>query len=75
MGITAYSLGMEKEIVSFIEGEKDIGGTKLIVSPGIGVSLDEEKVAFYHERFKNLKEAALNGERPDTKRHLSRSQF
>ena len=51
------------------------GMMKVPDAPGIGVTLDEEKVAFYHERFKNLKEAALNGERPDTKRHLSRSQF
>ena len=44
-------------------------------APGIGVELDDEKVAFYHERWKNLTYEALNGERPDTDRHLSRCQF
>ena len=44
-------------------------------APGIGVELDDEKVAFYHERWKNLTFEALNGERPDTDRHLSRCQF
>ena len=51
------------------------GMMKVPDAPGIGVELDEEKVAFYHDRFLHQKEAALNGERPDTKRHLSRSQF
>ena len=51
------------------------GMMKVPDAPGIGVELDEEKVAFYHERFKNTKFAAMNGERPDVKRHLSRSQF
>ena len=45
-------------------------------APGIGVEFDDEKVAYYHQQFKNLKSAALiNGERPDTNRHLSRSQY
>ena len=44
-------------------------------APGIGVELDDEKVAFYHERWKNLEFEAQNGERPDTDRHLSRCQF
>ena len=44
-------------------------------APGIGVELDDEKVAYYHERFKNLKFEAMNGERPDTNRHLSTCQF
>ncbi|MBQ7980870.1 MAG: DNA translocase FtsK 4TM domain-containing protein [Oscillospiraceae bacterium] len=44
-------------------------------APGIGVELDDEKVAYYHERFKNLKFEAMNGERPDTDRHLSTCQF
>ena len=41
----------------------------------LGVELDDEKVEFYHERWKNLEFEALNGERPDTGRHLSRCQF
>lgn len=52
-------------------------------APGIGVELDEEKVACYHDEFVRMKDAsakgkspdALNGERPDTKRNLSRCQF
>ncbi len=44
-------------------------------APGIGVELEAEKVAYYHERFKNLKTEALLGERPDTDRHLSRCQY
>lgn len=44
-------------------------------APGIGVELDEEKVAYYHERFKNLKTEVLSSERPDTDRHLSRCQY
>lgn len=44
-------------------------------APGIGVQLDEEKVAFYHERFKKLEHVAIGNYRPDTNRHLSRGQF
>lgn len=51
------------------------GMMKVPDAPGIGVTLDEEKVAFYHEAFENLRFAALTGERPDTSRHLSRSQY
>ncbi len=51
------------------------GMMKMPGAPGIGVALDEDKVAFYHDRFLHQKEAARNGERPDTRRHLSRSQF
>ena len=44
-------------------------------APGIGVQLDEEKVAFYHECFKKLEHVAIGNYRPDTNRHLSRGQF
>ena len=53
---------------------KSKGEGKTLISQG-GISLDDEKVAYYHERWKNLKFEALNGERPDTNRHLSRCQF
>ena len=44
-------------------------------APGIGVELDEEKVAYYHECFRKLKEGAISNERHDVTRHLSRFQF
>ena len=44
-------------------------------APGIGVELDEEKVAYYHECFRKLKEGAISNERHDVTRHLSRCQF
>lgn len=37
-GFTVYSLGLEKELISHVEGELISAGTRLIVSPGIGVS-------------------------------------
>ena len=44
-------------------------------APGIGVELDEEKVTYYHECFRKLKEGAISNERHDVTRHLSRCQF
>lgn len=66
------------ELDDIIKGGKHkyIGGKMSVPdAPGIGVELDDEKVAFYHERWKNLTFEAQNGERPDTTRHLSRCQF
>jgi len=66
------------ELDDIIKGGKHkyIGGKMRVPdAPGIGVEIDDEKLAFYHERWKNLKFEALNGERPDTQRHLSRCQF
>lgn len=66
------------ELDDIIKGGKHkyINGKMLVPdAPGLGVELDDEKVAFYHERWKNLEFEALNGERPDTARHLSRCQF
>ena len=66
------------ELDDIIKGGKHkyVNGKMLVPdAPGLGVELDEEKVAFYHERWKNLEFEAMNGERPDTDRHLSRCQF
>lgn len=58
------------------------GCMKVPDAPGIGVSLDEEKMEFYHNAFLELKNKtakgefdALNDSRPDTSRHLSTRQF
>ena len=74
------------EVDDIILGGKHIyinGNMKVPDMPGIGVELDEEKVRFYHEKFleaqkmKNngVVKEAINGERTDTNRHLSKVQY
>lgn len=66
------------EVDDVLKGGKHqyIGGKMRVPdAPGIGVEPDEEKVAYYHQQFLTMSFDAKNGERPDTDRHLSRSQF
>lgn len=38
MGFSIYSLGLEKDVVHAVSGVSEHGATRLLVSPGIGVS-------------------------------------